>query len=370
MAFADPASGPRARPSTVNLAVYLLYAAAGLELINIIISLVYSSALVEGAKKAVAGTSQEGAGFGQGATGIITVVIGALIIVLLVLLAVYVGKGKQVARILTWVLGGIAACCTLAAFASSVLVKSSWEQLRKDEPTLPTWDRYNELLYSEVPGWYQPVTTVLGVLLVLAILGAIVLLALPASHPYFRKVEQQWEPPVPGAGGDPGYPGYPARRRSAERAATDGVNHGRPRGTGAFRMRCRYIGAHDRTASRTHHRRHRRHRRRVRARTRRSGIRPGAGGPRSDPPRGNGGGGGHRGGWRRGAARGPVHAGGVRPGRDPARRHRPPGGPAGQQRRDEPQHAVPALHCGAGGAAAAAQRQRGHAAHARGTARR
>jgi hypothetical protein len=46
------------------------------------------------------------------------------------------------------------------------------------------------------------------VLLILAILAAMVLLALPKSHPYFRKVEQQWEPPVPGTG-DPGYPGYP-----------------------------------------------------------------------------------------------------------------------------------------------------------------
>ncbi|MDG6101324.1 hypothetical protein Daura_51085 [Dactylosporangium aurantiacum] len=208
MAFADPASGPRARPSTVNLAVYLLYAAAGIELINIILSLAYAGALADGAKKAVAGTSQENAGLGQGATGTITVVIGVLIIVLLGLLAVYVGKGKQVARILTWVLGGIAACCTLGAFGFSLAGESLWEQARKDDPALPTWDRYNELLYSEVPGWYQPVTTLLSVLLILAILAAMVLLALPASHPYFRKVEQQWEPPVPGTG-DPGYPPPP-----------------------------------------------------------------------------------------------------------------------------------------------------------------
>jgi len=207
MAFADPASGPRARPSTVNLAVYLLYAAAGLELINIILSLAYAGALADGAKKAVAGTSQESAGMGQGATGTITVVIGVIIIVLLSLLAVYVSKGKQVARILTWVFGGLAACCTLGAFGFTFSGESLWEQARKDDPALPTWDRYNELLYSEVPSWYQGATTVLGVLLILAILGAMVLLALPASHPYFRKVEQQWEPPVPGA--DPGYPGYP-----------------------------------------------------------------------------------------------------------------------------------------------------------------
>ncbi len=209
MAFADPASGPRARPSTVNLAVYLLYAAAGIELINIILSLAYSGAIAEGTENAVRGTSQENAGLSAGATGTISVVVGVLIIAMLVLLAVYVGKGKQVARILTWVLGGIAVCCTLSVFGLTFVGEAGWNEARKTDPDLPTWDRYNELVYSEVPGWYQPLTTVLGVLLVLAILGAIILLALPASHPYFRKVEQQWEPPVPGAGGDPGYPGYP-----------------------------------------------------------------------------------------------------------------------------------------------------------------
>lgn len=209
MAFADPVSGPRARPSTVNLAVYLLYAAAGIELISVVLGLAYSSKLTEGAKKAVAGTSQEGTGDSQALTGTISIIVGVLLIALFVVLAVYVGKGKQIARILTWVLGGLATCCTLGVFGLALVSEAGWEQLRKDDASLPTYDRYMELVYSEVPGWYQPVTTVLGVLLVLAILVAIVLLALPASHPYFRKVEQQWEPPLPGASGDPGYPGYP-----------------------------------------------------------------------------------------------------------------------------------------------------------------
>ncbi|MET7418061.1 hypothetical protein [Dactylosporangium sp. NPDC005555] len=209
MAFADPASGPRARPSTVNLAVYLLYAAAAIELINVIIGLVYSSKITEGAKKAVAGTSQAGSADNQALNGTISLVVGVLLIALFVVLAVFIGKGKQIARILTWVLGGLALCCTVGIFGLSFVGEAGWNQLRKDDPTLPTYDEYNKLIYSEVPGWYQPVTTLLGVLLIVAILGAIVLLALPPSHPYFRKVEQQWEPPVPGASGDPGYPPPP-----------------------------------------------------------------------------------------------------------------------------------------------------------------
>ncbi|MFF5231118.1 hypothetical protein [Dactylosporangium sp. NPDC000521] len=211
MAFAVPASGEqRARPSTVNLAVYLLYAAAGIELINTILSLVYAGALADGMEKANAGIPNQNAGIGAGTSSAVSAIFGILIIVVLVLLAVFIGKGKQIARILTWVFGGIVACCSLGGFAFTLAGETLWEQARKQEPNRPTWDRYNELLYSEVPGWFQPVTTVLGILLILAILAVIVLLALPASHPYFRKVEPQWEPPVPGAGGDPGYPGgYP-----------------------------------------------------------------------------------------------------------------------------------------------------------------
>ncbi len=208
MAFADPASGPRARPSTVNLAVYLLYAAAAIELISVILGLAYSSKLAEGAKKALAGTSQEGTADNQTLTGTVSIVFGVLLIVLFVVLAILVGKGKQIGRILTWVVGGLATCCTAGVFGLTFVSKAGWEQLRKDDPKLPTWDQYNEMLYSELPGWYQPVSTILGVLLLLAILAAIVLLALPASHPYFRKIEPQWEPPVPGTG-DPGYPPPP-----------------------------------------------------------------------------------------------------------------------------------------------------------------
>jgi hypothetical protein len=206
MAFADPAPAPRARPSTVNLAVNLLYAAAGLEVINIIVGLLYAGKIADNAKNAVKGTSQENAGLSAAATGTISLVVGVLIVVLLVLLALYVGKGKQVARILTWVLGGLAVCCLGSAFALTPLSSAGWDAARKNDPDLPTWDRYNEMLYEGIPGWYQPLTVVLGVLLVLLILGAIILLALPASHPYFRKVEPQWEPPVPGGSSDPNWP--------------------------------------------------------------------------------------------------------------------------------------------------------------------
>jgi hypothetical protein len=54
-------------------------------------------------------------------------------------------------------------------------------------------------LEDALPGWYMPVSLVLGVISLLAVIGVIVLLALPQSHPFFRKdTTPDWEPPVPG----------------------------------------------------------------------------------------------------------------------------------------------------------------------------
>lgn len=212
MSTAVPASAPRARPSTVTIAVALLLGAAAIELISSILSIAYAGKIADGAKKALGNSSQAGAAPGLAIGSSIGAIVGFLIIVGLVLLAYFVSRGAQVARILTWVLGGIALCCTVVGFGTTLAGSALWDQSRKQDPTLPTWDEYQRAMYSEVPGWYKPVTTLLGVLLVLAILLAIILLAMPASHPYFRKPQQEWEPPIPGGGpgypgGGPGYPG-------------------------------------------------------------------------------------------------------------------------------------------------------------------
>ncbi|GGM10500.1 hypothetical protein ACFFX1_25145 [Dactylosporangium sucinum] len=201
MSFDAPSPAPRVRPSTVSLAVNLLFAAAALELINIILSAVYAGKIADASRKALEGTSQ--ANSNPTLSTVIGVVVGLIILVLLVVLAIYVGKGKQIARILTWVLGGLALCCTIGTFGLSALGEAGWNEARKNDPDLPTWQEYNKALYADVPGWYQPVTTIVSILMVVAILVAIILLALPASHPYFRAPQQEWEPPVPGTpGGD------------------------------------------------------------------------------------------------------------------------------------------------------------------------
>lgn len=210
MSYTVPSPAPRARPSTVRLAVTLLYAAAVLEVINVILTLLYASKIADATKRVY---EQAGVKAGASLGPIVDVIVGFVIVVILVLLGYFVGRGNQVARILTWVVGGIAFCCSILALGSALFQESLWDQARKTNPQLPTWDEYQKIVYTDVPGWYRPVTTVVSILLLLAIIVPIVLLALPASHPYFRKQQQEWEPPVPGQDfpGHPGQPGQPGQ---------------------------------------------------------------------------------------------------------------------------------------------------------------
>jgi hypothetical protein len=205
MSFAVPAPAPRARPSTVSLAAILLFVAAGIEVISVILSLLYAQKIADATKRIYdqAGmASGSNAGLAIGST--IGVVIGFIIIVIVVVLGYLVSRGNQVGRVLTWVFGGIALCCSVIGLGTTLAASAFWDQARKQNPELPTWDEYQKLAYADVPGWYQPLSTVLSIALIACILVTIILLALPASHPYFRKQQQEWEPPVPGSG--PGFP--------------------------------------------------------------------------------------------------------------------------------------------------------------------
>lgn len=213
MAYAAPTPAPRTRPGTVAVAVILLYVAAALEVISAIIAIATYGDFKNAYEKAYAGTSLQG----QTGTATITVVVGVIIGLLLAAIFVVLGvlnsKGNRIGRILTWVFGGLALCCLGSTFALGALGKSAYDASRKTNPDLPTYDQFQNTINSELPSWYTPVTTTLGIVVLLAIIAVIILLALPASNGYFRKTEApQWEPPLPPAssGGSYGATGYEA----------------------------------------------------------------------------------------------------------------------------------------------------------------
>jgi hypothetical protein len=178
--------------------VILLYVAAALEVVNAIISIATYGDFKDAYAKAYAGTSLEGKAGSATVTVIASVVIALLLAVIFLVLAILDGRGNRVARILTWIFGGIALCCVGSSFALGALGKSAYDANRKTNPDLPSYDQLQADIKDALPSWYTPVTTTLAIVVLAAVIVVIVLLALPASHPYFRKAEQQqWEPPVP-----------------------------------------------------------------------------------------------------------------------------------------------------------------------------
>src|SRR5438046_1566923 len=116
MAFAATPDTPRGRPTTVTVAVILLYVAAGLEVINAIASIASYSAYNNAYKAAYAGTSLANQSSTAGVQVVVTVVISLILAAIFTVLAFLDGRGNRVGRILTWVLGGLALCCTGSAF--------------------------------------------------------------------------------------------------------------------------------------------------------------------------------------------------------------------------------------------------------------
>ncbi|MFD0595346.1 hypothetical protein ACFQZ4_25905 [Catellatospora coxensis] len=116
----------------------------------------------------------------------------AVLAVFFVVLGLFVNKGKQWARITTWVLGGIGLCCIGFGLAfqgiGSSLSSSNAGGIDQQEVT--------ERMAEAMPGWTTPVSTVLSVVLLLSMLAVIIMLALPPSNAYFRKPAPEWTPPA------------------------------------------------------------------------------------------------------------------------------------------------------------------------------
>lgn len=146
------------------------------------------------------------------AASVIVVVINILFAAGLAILAIYNNRGRQPARITTWVLGGIYLCCS--GFGLLGNAATSGMGMDTGSTSGPSASELESRLASELPGWFMPITTLLTVVVVLALLGAVILLALPAANAYFRKPQMAWDPlnPYPGYPGQPqAYPGYPSQ---------------------------------------------------------------------------------------------------------------------------------------------------------------
>ncbi|MEH0935668.1 hypothetical protein [Micromonospora psammae] len=211
----DPQSTPaRARPSTVTTSSYLLLLFAITQLIALIMAIAVSGKIRQAFDDAFAGTAANTEDVGTFAAAFV-ILAAAVVFVLalaLVVLSIFNNRGRNGTRITTWVLGGILVCCVGGNLISGA-TGAAGGSTGGGGGDAPTGEEIERSLNAALPSWFGPVTTLLGVLGLLALIAALILLALPKSNEFFRKPQQAWEPPPPGAGypATPGYPqsGYP-----------------------------------------------------------------------------------------------------------------------------------------------------------------
>ncbi|MEV1288372.1 hypothetical protein [Micromonospora sp. NPDC049679] len=210
----SPAASPaRARPSSVTVSSYLLYLVAALQVIGVAVALSVLGTFQKVYKEAFAGTDMAGGEGFATATIVGTAVFGLIVAIALVVLAIFNNRGKNASRIATWVVGGLFVCCSGAGLALNA-AGSAMSGTSGSTGNGPDQAEVQRRLEEALPSWYTPVSTILGVISVIALLVALILLALPASNEFFRKPQQMWEPPVPGSAYPPPpgstYPSYPS----------------------------------------------------------------------------------------------------------------------------------------------------------------
>lgn len=193
LSFQPPA--PRTRPGTVTTAGYLLIAIALLSLVGLATAIASYPTIREVYTEMYQGTAAEGSAdvlaIAALATSIVFVLlfgIGSAILVPLVL------KGKQAARIITWVLCGLVICCRGGSLAGSGLAGALAGQSKTANGVDP--QQLQKQLIESLPDWIQPVELITGGLLVVLAIVVIILLAMPASNSFFRKQPEQWVPPA------------------------------------------------------------------------------------------------------------------------------------------------------------------------------
>lgn len=205
----------RTRPGVVTISSWLLILFAVIQVVSLILTLSTIGTIRNVLRDAYRGTAAEQAGDLAYGFGIGVGVLTLLLAVGMVVLALLNNRGRNGARITTWVLGGILVCCTGGSLVNNAVGGFTSGGNTGD---MPSGAEIQRRLEDALPSWYGPVTTLLGVLGLLALLAALILLALPPANEFFRKPQQAWEPPLPGAAypaqpyaaGQPGYPSAPA----------------------------------------------------------------------------------------------------------------------------------------------------------------
>ena len=173
------------RPATVTIAAYLQFALLALSLISMVIILVTAPAMIDAVEAAASENLSQNEASTISTAMSVGVYGGAAIGVVPALLLAIFGaihmRGKNWARIVTWVLAGLGVCCGVIAIpfsGASTSVEGMNSAANK---------AIEDAVLESQPAWTTPVNMILMVLSLVLYIAVIVLLAMPASNQFFRK---------------------------------------------------------------------------------------------------------------------------------------------------------------------------------------
>lgn len=207
MSYAVPTPPPKVRPAAVQTAVWLMWAVVALSVISIALSFVPLPEVDRALEEFYAQHPElrNDAAIAIGEIGALSLT--AIMAAAFAVLAIFVGRGSQPARITTWVVGGIVALCQFCGLASSLATPALLNSMPSNgDPSTDLAVEQAQLIARATPVWFTVASNAILVLSLLAVLVTIILLAVPKANEYFRKEEEIWVPPT-GSGG--GYPQYP-----------------------------------------------------------------------------------------------------------------------------------------------------------------
>jgi len=198
------------RPSIVSLAGALLYVVAAILVLRALLPLPFLGAVTDAAKEAYATSTDpnltgddfaRALQFGLIGSSVLSVLFG----IGLAVLAMFDLRGKNVARILTWVFGGLGVvCCGLGSAVSSA---SSFTAKTNNDSGIDTKVAADRIA-DAYPSWFQPASIALTVIMTVALIAVIIMLLLPEANAYFRSAKSA-APEVPPVA-EPPYPTLPA----------------------------------------------------------------------------------------------------------------------------------------------------------------
>lgn len=188
----------RPRPATVTAAAAIMIFMGAAGLVNAVVGLVAIGGVVDRFRDTAQATGASQSDI-DGLVGLAwgTVIAGAVLAVLFgaLLIALGVGnlRGRNGARIATWVVSGLGlfcGCCGLLAVVSQSAL--TW-----DISTNSGTEDLTQALTDAYPGWWIGLNGVVSAGQALGYLVVALLLALPASHPYFRRPAEPAAPVPP-----------------------------------------------------------------------------------------------------------------------------------------------------------------------------